>query len=222
MDSLEHKSERLRDAVSQLRRRLGGSAFEVVDYWPADPDTIGIARPDDFIRWLRRYEMTDSRAVLVDWLRSEFAAEERDGFPRLKRVPDTGVIRFLDHFASLDAAKQADLAAVLADWSSYKFLQTPIVRDFAASAGVLYPEGGSTPQPRVAAAHPGGDGSRQATTLKGLYRGRRRRPVQPLRGRLGGAASFFPRVRCPTLGCGVEPPSGSSRRQTSASNRCWE
>jgi hypothetical protein len=38
------KSAGIQDAVAQLRRRFGRAAFDVVDYWPADPDTIGIAR----------------------------------------------------------------------------------------------------------------------------------------------------------------------------------
>ena len=70
--------------------------------------------------------MTVSRALVVGWLRNEFAAEQRDGFPRLKRVPDSRVIRFLDHFASLGPVDQSELAAILADWSSYKFTGTPI------------------------------------------------------------------------------------------------
>jgi hypothetical protein len=41
------KSADIREAVSQLRRRVGATAFDVVDYWPGDPDTIGIARPGE-------------------------------------------------------------------------------------------------------------------------------------------------------------------------------
>src|SRR5262245_19393834 len=70
--------------------------------------------------------MTDSRAILVGWLRNEFAEEQRAGFERLKRVPDTQVIRFLDHFASLNPAEQSELAAVLAEWSSYRFSESPL------------------------------------------------------------------------------------------------
>jgi len=70
--------------------------------------------------------MADPRAIVVGWLRNEFAAERRDGFPRLKRVPDSRVVRFLDHFAGLSPTDQSELAAVLADWSSYHFSTTPI------------------------------------------------------------------------------------------------
>jgi len=39
------KSAAVYDAISQLRRRFGAAGFAVVDYWPADPDTVGIAPP---------------------------------------------------------------------------------------------------------------------------------------------------------------------------------
>lgn len=70
--------------------------------------------------------MTDSHAILVGWLRDEFAEEQRAGFARLKRVPDSRVIRFLDDFATLSPSDQSDLAAVLADWSSYKLSGDPM------------------------------------------------------------------------------------------------
>ncbi len=70
--------------------------------------------------------MADSRAMIVDWLRNEFAAEQSAGFPRLNRVPDTRVIAFLDHFATLGPAQQWELTTVLAHWSSYHFLEVPI------------------------------------------------------------------------------------------------
>lgn len=57
--------------------------------------------------------MTDIRATLLEWLRSEFKAEQNSGFARLKRVPDTRVVRFLDHFSDLDAAEQAALKEIL-------------------------------------------------------------------------------------------------------------
>lgn len=45
MDDLPHKSEAIRAAVAQLRVRFGGRAFDVVDWWPDDPEQIGLARP---------------------------------------------------------------------------------------------------------------------------------------------------------------------------------
>ncbi|HEY2787075.1 MAG TPA: hypothetical protein VGJ05_19090 [Fimbriiglobus sp.] len=70
--------------------------------------------------------MSSSRSVVVDWLRAEFAAEERAGFPRLSRIPDTRVVKFLDHYASLPSDQKQELAAILADWSSYKFISEPL------------------------------------------------------------------------------------------------
>lgn len=43
----ETKSAGIRDAVAQLRQRFGKAAFDIVDWWPNDPDTIGIARPGE-------------------------------------------------------------------------------------------------------------------------------------------------------------------------------
>jgi len=39
------KSAALRDAVERLRLSVGPGAFDVLDYWPGDPDTLGIALP---------------------------------------------------------------------------------------------------------------------------------------------------------------------------------
>lgn len=78
------------------------------------------------VRQLRIPKMTDSRATLVGWLRSEFAEEQGTNFARLKRVPDTQVIRFLDYFASLSSAQQSELITVLADWGSYGLSGMPL------------------------------------------------------------------------------------------------
>jgi hypothetical protein len=42
---VEYKSERIVEVVAELTRRFGKDAFEVIDYWPDDHHTIGIARP---------------------------------------------------------------------------------------------------------------------------------------------------------------------------------
>jgi hypothetical protein len=39
------KSAVIFDVVEALRLRLGSGSFEVLDYWPGDADTIGIAAP---------------------------------------------------------------------------------------------------------------------------------------------------------------------------------
>jgi hypothetical protein len=58
-------------------------------------------------------------------LHTEFAVEQQAGFPVLKRVPDTQVIRFLYHFEGLDQAGQSALKAILFEWSSFKFIGVP-------------------------------------------------------------------------------------------------
>jgi hypothetical protein len=69
--------------------------------------------------------MQNDHVALTKWLRAEFDAEQESGFSRLKRVPDTKVVRCLDRFAGLAPAERSELMAVLAEWSSYKFLGTP-------------------------------------------------------------------------------------------------
>ncbi|WP_058866071.1 hypothetical protein [Chloracidobacterium thermophilum] len=64
----------------------------------------------------------DSRRILVDWLRAEFAAEQASDFARLKRIPDTRVVRFLDTFTQLSPTEQSVVVDTLTDWSSYSFL----------------------------------------------------------------------------------------------------
>jgi hypothetical protein len=79
--------------------------------------------------------MFASRENLINWLRGEFAEEQVAGFARLKRVPDTHVIRFLDHFASLNAVEQSELKLVLADWSSYRLAEVAIPKKIAEKFG---------------------------------------------------------------------------------------
>ena len=64
----------------------------------------------------------DSRRVLVDWLRAEFAAEQASDFARLKRIPDTRVVWFLDTFTRLNPTEQSAVVDTLTEWSSYSFL----------------------------------------------------------------------------------------------------
>ena len=45
MDLCVGKSAAIRSAVALLCERFGGRSFEIVDWWPDDPDQIGIARP---------------------------------------------------------------------------------------------------------------------------------------------------------------------------------
>jgi hypothetical protein len=45
MDLRMDKSAAIRSAIALLSERFGSRSFEVVDWWPDDPDQIGIARP---------------------------------------------------------------------------------------------------------------------------------------------------------------------------------
>lgn len=65
--------------------------------------------------------MADARSSAMALLRSDFAAEASAGFPRLKRIPCTYFIRFLDYFASLDPAAQETLLDGMARFGSAGF-----------------------------------------------------------------------------------------------------
>jgi hypothetical protein len=56
----------------------------------------------------------DLRTEVIALLRTQFGEEAAAGFPRLKRVPQTKVIQFLDYFASISKADQAALLDALA------------------------------------------------------------------------------------------------------------
>src|SRR5262245_9001231 len=60
-----------------------------------------------------------AQAFARDALRREFAAEWATGFPTLKRIPSTRVVRFLDYFAALSAAEQTELSDALVDRGSH-------------------------------------------------------------------------------------------------------
>ncbi len=60
--------------------------------------------------------MSDTRSHVVSLLRAEFAEEAAAGFPRLNRIPQTSVVRFLDYFACLKVEDQSDLLDALAAW----------------------------------------------------------------------------------------------------------
>lgn len=68
--------------------------------------------------------MADNRFRVIALLRSDFAAEASAGFPRLKRIPCTYFIRFLDYFASLDPAAQDALLDGMARFGSAVFFPT--------------------------------------------------------------------------------------------------
>lgn len=65
--------------------------------------------------------MTASWSSVVAHLRAELASEVAAGFPRLRRVPHTEIIWFLDYFAGLAPAEQKALLDALARFSATPF-----------------------------------------------------------------------------------------------------
>jgi hypothetical protein len=47
MNELKDKDTSLQEVVSKLQRKLGTTAFDIVDHWEADLCAVGIARPDN-------------------------------------------------------------------------------------------------------------------------------------------------------------------------------
>lgn len=85
--------------------------------------------------------MTFSRDNIVGWLQDEFDTERRGGFMRLRRVPDTRVIRFLDHFEQLSSSDQAELVTALAERKSDPLSgvpapPSPVVEQFTAATTI--------------------------------------------------------------------------------------
>jgi hypothetical protein len=58
--------------------------------------------------------LTDQQRAVFDFLRTEFNGEWQADFARLRQIPSTQVLRFLDYFAELPCDEQSALAADLA------------------------------------------------------------------------------------------------------------
>ncbi len=65
---------------------------------------------------------------LRQWIRGVLAEEVQAGFPRLSRIPSTGVIGFLDYFAALAPAGRDSLLSTLAQLGAMRFFPQPAVR----------------------------------------------------------------------------------------------
>jgi hypothetical protein len=68
--------------------------------------------------------MSDLQSNIIAVLRTELAEEAAGAFPRLKRVPYTDIIWFLDWFAALDSAEQEALLDGLARWGALAWFPT--------------------------------------------------------------------------------------------------
>jgi hypothetical protein len=71
----------------------------------------------------------DDRRVsdIAALVRSEMAQEVDAGFPRLSRIPSTGIVKFLDSFATLAAADRIALLDVLARLGALHFFPAPLI-----------------------------------------------------------------------------------------------
>jgi hypothetical protein len=65
--------------------------------------------------------VSDSRRNVVALLRGELEEEAASGFPRLRQIPQTDIIWFLDYFAALAAAERETLLDALADSAAMAF-----------------------------------------------------------------------------------------------------
>src|SRR5438874_9713132 len=68
--------------------------------------------------------MSDVQSNSIAVLRTELAREAAAGFPRLRRIPQTDIIWFLDYFAGLSAAEREVLLDALADSGALAFMPT--------------------------------------------------------------------------------------------------
>lgn len=66
-------------------------------------------------------------AEIAAVVRAEFAQEVEAGFPRLSRIPSTGVVQFLDNFAILEPSGRTALLDGLARIAALHFFPAPLI-----------------------------------------------------------------------------------------------
>lgn len=66
-------------------------------------------------------------AEIAAVVRAEFDEEVEAGFPRLSRIPSTGVIQFLDNFATLEPFARTALLDALARIAALHFFPAPLI-----------------------------------------------------------------------------------------------
>jgi hypothetical protein len=62
-------------------------------------------------------------------LKAHLDEEAQSGFPRLSRIPSTGIIQFLDYFGTLTAADRDLLLSALAEIDALNLFPPPVVRE---------------------------------------------------------------------------------------------
>ena len=66
-------------------------------------------------------------AEIAAVVRAEFDQEVEAGFPRLSRIPSTGVVQFLDYFATLEPSGRTALLDALARIAALHFFPAPLI-----------------------------------------------------------------------------------------------
>ena len=66
-------------------------------------------------------------AEIAAVVRAEFAQEVEAGFPRLRRIPSTGIVQFLDNFAILEPSGRTALLDGLARIAALHFFPAPLI-----------------------------------------------------------------------------------------------
>jgi hypothetical protein len=102
--------------------------------------------------------MSEPQSSAVELLRGELSQEAIAGFPRLKRIPSTDIIWFLDYFSTLPPAEQDQLLEGMA---------STIAMMLAAPRGPA-PENAAVARMRASRSGPGGKGGTRYTDVKTL------------------------------------------------------
>jgi hypothetical protein len=109
--------------------------------------------------------VSDSLQNIIPRLRAEFGAEAASGFARLRRIPQTDIIWFLDYFAGLAGAEQESLLDAMAESGAMAFMP-PAALKLNARGTVDVPAGLAAMC--EARNRPGGMGGTRYTDLKML------------------------------------------------------
>jgi hypothetical protein len=82
----------------------------------------------EMIGRLPEIDLDDSRlSDIATLVRAELAQEVDAGFPVLSRIPSTGIIKFLDNFATLGQADRMSLLDALARIAALNFFPAPLI-----------------------------------------------------------------------------------------------
>ena len=75
--------------------------------------------------------MADLLSSIAALLRADFAVEADAGFPAVKRIPSTEVLKFLDYFAALEPDGRGPLLDVMARLGAMQYCPSPLAYEEA-------------------------------------------------------------------------------------------